>query len=153
VSASTDIVVRRAGSTDRGAILELSREAFGEYSRDPARTTGGLLERDGAIALVADVGGRVAGFAVVHFTGDGSAWLDAIAVAPSWRGTGVGQTLLMRAEAESVKRDCRRMGLCTADANLAALALFKKSGYRIARRRSRYYERGQNAVEMERRLA
>lgn len=150
--ASTPIVVRRARSSDRGAILELSREAFGEYSKDPVRTTGALLGRDEAFGLVADRDGLVIGFAVVHVTRDGDAWLDAIAVAPSARGTGVGQVLLGCVEHECRERDCQRLGLATADANLGALSLFLKSGFSIERRRSRYYERGQNAVEMSKRL-
>jgi ribosomal protein S18 acetylase RimI-like enzyme len=152
VPGSTVIVVRRARPSDRGAILELSREAFGEYSKDPVRTTGALLGRDEAFGLIADAGGRVVGFAVVHVTRDGAAWLDAIAVSPSARGTGVGQVLLGSVEQECRERDCRRLGLATADANLSALSLFLKSGFQIERRRPRYYERGQNAVEMSKRL-
>ena len=38
-----------------------------------------------------------------------------------------------------------RLELCTADYNLAALDLFYRHGFRLVRRRERFYDRGQDA--------
>jgi ribosomal protein S18 acetylase RimI-like enzyme len=101
--------------------------------------------------LVAEQRGIV-GFAILRLGDAGPAWLDAIAVTPSVRGCGVGQLLLASVELEAAKHGARQLGLATADSNLAALDLFLRAGFVIQRRMPRYYERGQDAVEMEKRL-
>lgn len=138
-------------ATDQPALERLSQEAFDEY--DPGARERGpkLAAAPGAFTCVAEVDGKVVGFAVLS-SREGQAWLDAIAVAPKHRGCGIGRLLLGRIETEAFRRGARTLGLATADANLAALELFLRSGFRIDQRRSRYYSRGQNAVLMSKQL-
>jgi ribosomal protein S18 acetylase RimI-like enzyme len=102
--------------------------------------------------LVAELSGRFAGFAVVEFEGR-SAHLAAIAVREADRGLGVGAHLLQAVEALGRKRGAQTLQLCTADSNLAALDLFLKRGFRIEKRLSRFYARGQSACQLAKVLA
>ena len=99
---------------------------------------------------MASVTDRVVGFAVVVH--GPTARLDAIAVTAEHRGTGVGRQLLAGAERVAKRNGAARMTLATAETNLAALDLFLRSGYRITRRLPRYYSRGQDALEMSKKL-
>jgi ribosomal protein S18 acetylase RimI-like enzyme len=47
-------------------------------------------------------------------------------------------------ETQARAEGARRLELCTADCNLAALDLFYRRGFRLHRRREKFYERGQN---------
>ncbi len=102
--------------------------------------------------MVAIQAGELVGMALIVPAGETAARLDAIAVSIGLRGTGLGRRLLLEAEGAARRIGARRMTLATADANVAALDLFLRSDYRIARRLQRYYSRGQDAVEMEKRL-
>jgi len=146
------IEIRPARADDARDISEISAEAFAEYSRNAASSGAGMMQRPDARTWVATER-AVVGFVIVR-RGDGdTAWLDAIAVSPSARGRGVGRLLLASAELEAKRAGARTLGLATADSNLAALDLFLAAGFVIERRVPRYYERGQTAVEMKKRLA
>ena len=87
------------------------------------------------------------GFAIVAFRSPAVS-LDAIAVSEERRGSGIGKRLLRAAEGEAKRRGAGQMTLVTAEANLGALDLFLKAGFRIEKRLPRYYRRGQDAVRL-----
>ena len=88
------------------------------------------------------------GFAAVGDDGDGVLSLHAIAVVRGERGRGIGVRLMRAFEQLAGRRGARRLELCTADYNLAALDLFYRHGFRLLRRRERFYERGQDACTL-----
>jgi ribosomal-protein-alanine N-acetyltransferase len=141
--------IRPATPSDAAFIRELAPEAFGEYSADAARQTVHMAAN--GHALVATLEGVPIGFAVVDVS-FGRAHLAAIAVRVDSRGTGVGKALLGAAETLARSKGAAELGLATADSNLAALELFIRSGYQRRRRHTRYYARGQHAIEMYKRL-
>jgi ribosomal protein S18 acetylase RimI-like enzyme len=104
-----------------------------------------------AVTVVAELGARPVGFAVVTASEE-RAHLDAIAVSARTRGRGVGRALLEHAEALAHSAGARTMVLVTADSNLAALDLFLRSGFEISARLPRFYARGQNALRLTKRL-
>lgn len=69
----------------------------------------------------------------------------AIAVEAAARARGIGGRLMAVAETYAGARGARRLSLQTADANLAALDLFLRRGFRIVRRIRGFYARGQDA--------
>ena len=71
--------------------------------------------------------------------------MNAIAVVRSERGRGIGHYLMLAFERFARVRGGRRVELCTADYHLAALDLFIRHGFRLLRRRERFYDRGQDA--------
>lgn len=144
--------LRELRNADRGFVQALAKAAFGEYTPWSGRRTLQMAERSTSVTAVAEHDGIPVGFAIVDFGAPELATLDAIATLPSYRGQGVGRALLERAEAEVRRRGVRRLRLVTADANLAALDLFLKAGFRIAEHLAYFYPRKQDAVVLEKRL-
>jgi ribosomal protein S18 acetylase RimI-like enzyme len=139
---------------DQGFIADLSREAFEDFSDDPATVVRDLIGRRGAITRVARCGGRALGFAIMNPAPDGEvAWLNAIAVQARWRGVGIGRRLLAAVERPTAALGVTEIRLHTSPHNLAALDLFLKCGYAICDRHVRFYRGGQGAVEMRKVLA
>ena len=67
-------------------------------------------------------------------------------------GRGVGPMLLAAAEEAALARDCRSIRLEVHETNHAAIARYRKSGYREFGRLRRYYEDGGDALRFEKRL-
>ena len=139
-------------SSDAEFIGPLAEHAFGEYSARAARTTLALARGPRASTFVVCAGALRVGFAVVEFQNDREAHLAAIAVAEGYRGSGIGRCLLSHAEREVAARKRVLLRLVTSQANLAAIDLFLKSGFKIESRLPRYYARGQDALLMVKRL-
>jgi ribosomal protein S18 acetylase RimI-like enzyme len=78
--------------------------------------------------------------------------LNAIAVLRGERGRGIGHRLMLEFEELGRERRARRLELCTADYNLAALDLFYRRGFQLAARRERFYGRGQDACVLVKQL-
>jgi ribosomal protein S18 acetylase RimI-like enzyme len=140
----------RTGDDDE-FIWTLAKYAFADYSRRSGPVTLGFVRAATAHSIVAWHGSRRVGFASIDVHGK-RALLQAIAVALSDRGTGVGGRLLASAEAEARALGARELTLCTGEANVEALQLFLRAGFRITGRLSRYYKRGQNACELRKSL-
>ena len=143
--------IRGGSPGDARLVSELSERVFSEYTPGAGLRTLRMAQRSGARTLVAVVAGRPVGFAIVVVSSTG-AHLDAIAVSEQARGRGVGRALLAGAEELAQSVGAPSLGLVTADSNLAALDLFLRAGYTLGARYPRYYERGQNAVHMSKRL-
>lgn len=137
---------------DRAFVQALAKAAFGEYTPWSGRRTLQMAERSTALTIIAEYGDVPVGFAIADFASAELSTLDAIATLPSHRGKGVGRALLERIELEVRRRNRRRLRLVTADANLAALDLFLKSGFRIAEHLAYFYPRKQDAVVLEKRV-
>jgi ribosomal protein S18 acetylase RimI-like enzyme len=91
-------------------------------------------------ALVAEVDGRSAGFVLVldslpdEVTGDDQAFIAYMAVEPAFRGAGVGDALLARAENEAKLRGAPYIALMVTEENAAARKLYERAGYVVERR-------------------
>ena len=102
--------------------------------------------------MVASQDGKLVGFAIVEVPAPEKAHLAAISVSENARGHGVARELLKAAERMARQAGAPSIGLVTADSNLAALELFLRCGFERVGRVTRYYQRGQNAVRMEKTL-
>ena len=149
----------RAYRDSDGPFVEaLARQAFAEYSLRAGTTTVRAATLPGTLALVAVVTRDPIGFAMltIHAKEDERRRFvshDAIAVDAAQRWRGVGKALLAGAEREAREQRATEFRLVTAEANVAALDLFLRSGFEIVERLERYYPRGQNAVAMRKKLA
>lgn len=154
---------------DEGFIAALAHEAFDEYTPFAVPHTLGMVRRcttlialrglapplhqAPAVERTASTGApslpgrrrRRVGFAAIADEGEGVVMLNAIAVVRGERGRGIGHYLMLAFERFGRLRGGRRLELCTADCNLAALDLFIRHGFRMVRRRERFYDRGQDA--------
>jgi ribosomal protein S18 acetylase RimI-like enzyme len=149
---AADIRVRKAERGDLDALTELEHRVFAT-DRLSRRSLRRFLDSPSAETIVAQAGGKLAGTAIVLFRPRSLvARLYSIAVAPHMGGRGVAPMLLAAAEAAALARGCRMIRLEVHVANHAAIARYRKSGYREFGRRRRYYEDGGDALRFEKRL-
>lgn len=134
---------------DEDFVRTLSQWAFEEFSHDPGTNT--LWMAQHYRTLIATWDGQPSGFVVVDVVRHPEAALTAIAVIPHARGRGVGRALVGAAELTARSTGRSALMTHTADANLAALDLFIKHGFRIVRRLPRYYLGMYNACELVKR--
>ena len=152
LAPAPEIATRKACRGDIDALVELEHRVFAT-DRLSRRSLRRFLTSPSAEMLVAQAGGKLAGTAIVLFRPRSVvARLYSIAVAPHMGGRGVAPMLLKAAEAAAVGRGCRAMRLEVHHANHAAIARYRKSGYREFARRRRYYEDGGDALRFEKRL-
>ena len=149
---SVKIGVRTARKADLDALIELERRVFAtdRLSRASLRR---LLASKTARVIVAEVGTRLAGAAVVLFRTHATvARLYSLAVAPPMSGKGVAGVMLAAAERAAVARKCRCMRLEVHATNAAAIACYCKSGYRQFGCHAAYYGDGGDALRFEKPL-
>ena len=147
-----DFRVRKAGRGDIDALVRLEHSVFAT-DRLSRRSLLRFLRSRTAEVLVAAEDGELAGTVIVLFRSHSVvARLYSIAVAPHVAGRGAGLMLVDAAEAAAMERGCRLMRLEVHQANHAAIALYRKSGYREFGRHRRYYEDGADALRFEKRL-
>ena len=147
---SRELEIRRSSPADESFVASLAREAFDPFSRHAESTTRRMLHERGSVALIATRGGRPVGFVVVEAHGRGLSSIQAIAVPAALRGQGIAEHLMTAAIRLARDTGSHNLRLCTAQANVEALSLFLKSGFRIVRRMPRFYPRGQDACELSR---
>ena len=141
-AASGAVVVRAARPEDAPRIWELIR-GLAVYERMEDRVTGtagrlgGHLFGAGKIAdcLVAEEGGRLAGFAIYYlvystFRTAPMMWLEDLFVEPARRGGGVGRALLHATAREAARRGCWRMSWAVLDWNRPAIGFYESLGAR-----------------------
>lgn len=169
--ATDELSIRPYSTDDDAFIADLARDAFLEYSPRAVPHTLALVRRCTTFVAQREQRGRESapplggsltpgaatpglvptrrfsrlGFAAAGDEGDGALSLHAIAVVRGERGRGIGERLMAAFEHLGRRRGSRRLTLCTADYNLAALELFYRRGFRLLRRRESFYERGQDA--------
>jgi len=144
--------VRPAQASDLAALAALEERAFAtdRISRKSFRR---LLGSRHAATLVAEIDGKLAGYALVLFREQtGIARLYSIAVAPEISGRRLGPTLLEAAEQAALARGAGRLRLEVHEANARAIALYRRLGYREFGRHAHYYEDKGHALRFEKRL-
>jgi ribosomal-protein-alanine N-acetyltransferase len=109
------------------------------------------LRSEGSFCLVAEADGEVAGFILTEQTA-GRAHVITLDVLEAYRRRNIGSRLLQAAEQEAAKQGVPRMVLETATTNKAAIALWKKHGYREIATIAAYYGPGLDAFEMHKTL-
>jgi ribosomal protein S18 acetylase RimI-like enzyme len=132
----------RVFATDR-----LSRRSLQRFLKSPTADVL-VAQDDSAIAETALVGNAI----VLFRPRSVIARLYSIAVAPPMGSRGVGAMLLAAAEAAALARGCRAIRLEVHVTNHAAIARYRKSGYREFTRLRKYYEDGGDALRFEKRL-
>lgn len=143
VLVAENIVLRPYEQTDDAFIARLAHEAFDEFTPRAVSHTVDMVQR--FHTLVALRAGRPVGFLTLSGRAGDVFVVQAIAVSKRDRGRGIGHRLMQAFESIAAAQQARQLELCTADCNLAALDLFLKRGFRIVRRRERFYDRGQAA--------
>jgi ribosomal-protein-alanine N-acetyltransferase len=105
------------------------------------------LRAKGSYCLLAESGGNVAGFILTELAPD-EGHIVTLDVLENYRRQGIGSLLLAAGEKEGASRGGKRMVLETATTNNAAIALWRKHGYRQLATIEDYYGRGHDALQM-----
>jgi ribosomal-protein-alanine N-acetyltransferase len=105
------------------------------------------LRAQGCHCLLAESGGNVAGFILTELAPD-EGHIITLDVLENYRRQGIGSLLLAAGEEEAASRGGKRMVLETATTNKAAIALWRKHGYRQVVTIENYYGRGRDAFRM-----
>lgn len=134
------IVIRPAIREDAGRILAFIRE-LAEYEKladaavaDEAGLAAHLFgERPYAEALIAEVDGEPAGFALFFhnfstFLGKPGLYLEDLFVRPAFRGLGLGKRLMVRLARIALERDCGRFEWSVLDWNTPAIDFYRSLG-------------------------
>lgn len=144
--------VRPTAPADLDALLAIEEEAF-KTDRISRASFRRFLSSPTAEVIVAEMDGRVAGYAVVLFRkGSAVARLYSIAVAAHAGGRRLGATLLNAAERAAIARGASVLRLEVHEANAPAIARYRKAGYREFGRHHEYYEDKGHALRFEKRL-
>lgn len=146
------VVLRLADLPDIPALVSLENQAF-LTDRLTRRNFHHILTRAHAACLVAERQGHLIGYALLFFRrGTSLARLYSIAVDPDLRGQGLGAALLLAAERRALAEGCWVLRLEVRADNEAAIALYRRRGYRAFGRHLRYYEDAADALRFEKRL-
>jgi [ribosomal protein S18]-alanine N-acetyltransferase len=131
-------------------VLEIERVCFDRdaYPRDLFLD---LYRESAGLFFIARRSRRIVGYSLTCPSGLG-AELVSIAVAPEHRAAGVGKALLRHTFSRLRPRRIRTLVLTVRPANLAALRLYRRLGFRAAGRIPRYYEDRSDGLLMRKQL-
>ena len=144
VAGGGQLVIERAGPDDLDRVSSIEQVSFPTpWSRSLLATE---LARPGALYLKASVGGELAGYVGLwHYAGEGH--ICTLAVAPGWRGHGIGEALVICALDQAAGLGAEVVALEYRVSNRGAARLYKKLGFAVVGRRSRYYhDTGEDAI-------
>jgi ribosomal-protein-alanine N-acetyltransferase len=146
------IEIRAARRSDDDYVIRLSEQAFRVYGPYKGLVSK-WLETAPTETYIACVDLTPAGFAMIgqlSATADqrGIIELLAIAVEAGNRRKGIGAALMKAVEKRAVELHAKKAILHTGTDNLAAQALFSRSGYTLCEIKQRFYPAGQDAVMM-----
>lgn len=148
---ASEAILRPYRPSDFEALLAIDKACFPKSIAYGRREMKMYLQAEGAYCLVAEIPGSVAGFIVTERARD-LAHVITLDVLEPYRRQSIGSRLLEAAEQEAASHGATGIYLETATTNQAAIALWKKHGYRQVDVVRDYYGRGQNAYEMVKRL-
>ncbi|MFJ4157583.1 peptidase C39 family protein [Pseudomonas sp. NPDC089752] len=143
---------RFASVADVEALTALEQDCF-TLDRLSPRNFSWMVRRANASLIVAEQEGQLEGYALLLFhRGTSMARLYSIAVSPSWRGHGLGQSLLEQAEAGALQHNCVWLRLEVRSDNPAAISLYEGNGYQRFAVVDDYYEDHGQALRYEKRI-
>jgi GNAT superfamily N-acetyltransferase len=139
-SVPGDFTIRAARESDAGALIAMIRE-LAEYERllsavvatEDSLRQSLFGELPCAEAIIAESGGRPAGFALYFstfstFVGRRGLYLEDLYVRPEFRRLGIGCALLRCVAAVAIERDCGRMEWSVLDWNEPAIEFYRSLG-------------------------
>ncbi len=152
MTMTSEGIIRFASEDDIESIKEVEEKAFGIHAYDYL-TLKYMVTEANSVTVVFEIDKKVIAYATVYFRKNSSiAHLESIAVHPSMQGKGIGRILLEEIEKISQNNGCKTMILETFERNIAALKLYKNSGYNVKGIVENYYtipyEGSRNAVRL-----
>ena len=141
---TNDVTLRGYRADDWEAMYALDLICFEPHFRFSRRTMRGFAEAPNAIALLAEVEGRLAGFSVAHVE-EAVGYVVTLDVAPGWRRKGLAARLMAEVEARVRASGARRMALHVFMDNQAAVNFYEALTYERLDVAEGFYGRGLDA--------
>lgn len=143
----TAISIRRAALADLDAIMAIEEASFTTpWPLDAMRDE--ILKNEWSAVTVAELDGRIAGFAVCWTVAD-ERHLQNLATEPSLRRAGVGDALVRRIVDDGRRGGAQFVILEVRASNEAAKALYARFGFQeIGLRKGYYQDSGEDAIVM-----
>ncbi|WP_433200463.1 GNAT family N-acetyltransferase [Nocardia sp. CA-107356] len=135
-------VFRTATLADLDDIAALEREHFGDLCY-PYVMLRQLFDLHGSEWVVAEIGGRVRGYALVGVGTRRRGWVMGLAVAPRYRNRGVGRALLDRAVTSCRTAQADSVYITVRPTDQRVVDLYKNAGFRWAGHEQRYFGAGE----------
>jgi ribosomal-protein-alanine N-acetyltransferase len=146
-----EIVLRRNRPSDFETLYRIDQLCYPPGIAYDRIVMAYYLGGPGAFCKVAEVDRAVAGFIITHRRRT-VAHIITIDVLEAYRRMRIGTQLLLAAESDAKSQGVSRIDLETATTNKAAIALWKKHGYREIGTVKDYFGRGLDAYEMQKLL-
>ena len=144
--------IRPARASDVDALLAIENAVF-PTDRLSRRSFRRLAGSPSAVLLVAELGGRIAGYCIVLFrAGSPAARLYSVAATPDLSGRGIGRALIEAAGQEAARRGRRSLRLEVREDNPRAIEIYDRAGFRPTGRTPGYYQDGMAAIRLEKPL-
>jgi len=127
---NAEIVIRPLGEEAEAracALMMVESEPWITLRRDFESALGLVTDRTKEV-YVARAGRELAGHVVVNMQGPFAGYIQALVVAPEWRGRGIGAQLLQFAE-ERIFRESPNVFLCVSGFNARAQKFYLRLGY------------------------
>jgi ribosomal protein S18 acetylase RimI-like enzyme len=146
------IEIRPVALSDLDAIDAIEAASF-TVDRFPRRNLARALRSRSAVLLLAECEEAPAGYILLLFRkGAKAARLYSLATAPSARGKGVAAALVDAGVAHAAEKGCDRLTLEVRRSNGDAIRLYERCGFERLREVPRYYDDGESALRMEKRV-
>jgi len=144
-------VIRPYHDDDFAALCRIDAESYEPEIAYSRRTMRAFLRLPGAECLVAEENGEIEGFILTDRDGP-AGHVITLDVAPAARRRKIGTALVEAAHASLARHGVREVDLETATTSEAAVAFWKKHGYRECGVLPNYYQNGEDAYWMTRGL-
>ncbi len=141
------LVIRVAEERDIKPMADLDRICFAEpWSEEAFKSD--IMENDRAFYIVAEIDGRLAGYAGLWVIVD-EGHITNVAVAPENRRKGIGRAIVATLIEVAEENGLNSFTLEVRESNLAAQALYREFKFKPAGIRKGYYlDNGENAIIM-----
>lgn len=148
-AVNSSVSIEQANWRDLNVVRQVERACF-PMDAWPIWDILGVLTLPNVVRLKAMADGRMVGFIAGDIRPrEELAWIATIGVVPEYRRRGIGTALLQACEAQLA---VRRVRLSVRASNQAAIDLYERLDYQQVGRWGRYYQDGEDALVMEKRL-
>jgi ribosomal-protein-alanine N-acetyltransferase len=148
VSGTDPSEIREVVPSDLEGLYRLDQLCFEEGIAYSHRQLRGFLSIPTAQGLIAETGGRLAGFTIGYVARDGAGHVVTLDIHPRERRRGLGKILLEELLSRLRRAGARRAILEVAEENLGAIAFYETLGFHRRRRLPDYYAPRRPALEM-----
>lgn len=138
--------IRKALERDMSALYEIEQKCF-LTDRLSKRSIKNMIRHNNHVLLVAEYKGHIAGYLLTFITPRHKlARHYSLAVLPEYRGKSIGSKLLNEAESYASSKQGIKLEIRADNKN--AMKLYESLGYHKCGMKRKYYQDGQDAIEM-----